>query len=94
MTSVGTTIQPIRQPESGLADFHPADGAFYIYADVSCFTDDSMDFARRLLVEAGVAVAPGIGFDPARGAGHIRLSFANTTADLIKAMDRVGSWVQ
>jgi aspartate/methionine/tyrosine aminotransferase len=83
-----------RLPESGLADFHPADGAFYIYADVSRFTDDSMDFARRLLVETGVAVAFGIDFDPARGAGHIRLSFANITADLIEAMDRIASWVR
>jgi aspartate/methionine/tyrosine aminotransferase len=83
-----------RLPEVGLDDLHPADGAFYVYANVSRFTNDSMDFARGLLVEAGVAVTPGIDFDITRGAGYIRFSFAGTTEDMTEAMDRIASWLR
>ena len=53
-------------PKAGLDKFLPVDGAFYLYADVSRFTDDSFDFAKRMLEEAGVAATPGIDFDPVR----------------------------
>jgi len=46
-------------PSMGLDRFHPADGAFYLYLDVSRFTDDSLDFCGRMLNEIGVAATPG-----------------------------------
>ena len=54
-------------PAAGLEKFLPVDGAFYLYADVSRFTNDSFDFAKRMLNEAGVAVTPGVDFDPFNG---------------------------
>ncbi len=83
-----------RLPQVGLEDLHPADGAFYAYADVRRFTNDSMDFARRLLVEAGVSVAPGVDFDTARGAGYVRFSFAGTHEDMVEGMDRIAGWLR
>ncbi|MGL1080459.1 aminotransferase class I/II-fold pyridoxal phosphate-dependent enzyme, partial [Vibrio parahaemolyticus] len=56
-----------RLPRAGLDRLAPADGAFYIYADVSHLTDDADAFARRLLAETGIAATPGIDFDPHRG---------------------------
>ncbi|MDI6834985.1 MAG: pyridoxal phosphate-dependent aminotransferase [Rhizobiaceae bacterium] len=82
-----------RLPEIGLGNIHPADGAFYIYADVGHLTNDSMGFARRLLDEAGVAVAPGVDFDGRRGGTHIRLSFAGKNEDVVEGIDRIGSWL-
>ncbi len=63
-------------PEMGLTRFAPPDGAFYIYADVSHLTDDSLSFSRRILDEAGVAVTPGLDFDPRDGRHWLRLSYA------------------
>jgi aspartate/methionine/tyrosine aminotransferase len=83
-----------RLPEIGLGDFNPADGAFYIYADVSRYTHDSMSFAQRLLDETGVAVAPGIDFDTRRGAAYLRLSFAGRKDDLAEGIDRLGTWLR
>jgi aspartate/methionine/tyrosine aminotransferase len=82
----------------GLADLGidkvaPADGAFYAYADVSHLTDDSMDFCRRLLDDTGVAIVPGIDFDPVHGHEYIRLSFAGTAHDIEEALRRLGSWL-
>ena len=54
-------------PKAGLDKFLPVDGAFYLYADVSRFSNDSLDFAKRMLEEAGVAATPGIDFDPVNG---------------------------
>jgi aspartate/methionine/tyrosine aminotransferase len=83
-----------RLPEIGLGKFQPADGAFYVYADVSHFTDDSMAFARSLLDEAGVSVAPGVDFDSERGRTHIRLSFAGKLEDLAQGVDRIANWLR
>lgn len=83
-----------RLPEIGLGDFNPADGAFYIYADVSRYTHDSMSFAQRLLDETGVAVAPGIDFDTRRGAAYLRLSFAGRKDDLAEGIDKLGTWLR
>lgn len=83
-----------RLPEIGLDNLHPADGAFYVYANVSRFTNDSMEFARRLLVEAGVSVTPGIDFDTTRGSNHIRFSYAGTREDMAEGMDRIGGWLR
>ena len=46
-------------PKAGLDKFLPVDGAFYLYADVSRFSNDSFDFAKRMLEEAHVAATPG-----------------------------------
>jgi aspartate/methionine/tyrosine aminotransferase len=83
-----------RLPRAGLEHLHPVDGAFYVYADVRRFTNDSVDFARRLLVEAGVAVAPGIDFDPERGTHYVRLSFAGTHADMAEGTDRIAAFLR
>ena len=80
-------------PAIGLGDFMPVDGAFYIYCDVSKLTNDSMDFARRSLSEAKVAITPGADFDLARGHRFVRLSFAGTEADMAEALDRWSAWL-
>jgi aspartate/methionine/tyrosine aminotransferase len=79
-------------PRAGLGSILPADGAFYLYADVSRFTDDSLDFARAMLEEAGVAVTPGVDFDEQRGRHYLRLSYAGTTADMAEAARRLRAW--
>jgi aspartate/methionine/tyrosine aminotransferase len=82
-----------RLPRMGLGDFAPPDGAFYFYLDVSRFTADSMDFCRRLLIEAGVAATPGLDFDPGRGATTLRLSYAGAEADVAEGARRLGDWL-
>jgi aspartate/methionine/tyrosine aminotransferase len=82
-----------RLPEIGLDRLAPADGAFYIYADVSKWTDDSLVFGARLLAETGVAVAPGIDFDPVDGGRYIRLSIAGVKAEIAQAVDLLGEWL-
>jgi aspartate/methionine/tyrosine aminotransferase len=82
-----------RLPEIGLDRIAPPDGAFYIYADVSRWTDDSLAWGAQLLADAGVAVAPGIDFDPADGGKFIRLCFAGDGADIDRAVDRLGDWL-
>ncbi len=73
----------------GCADVAPAEGAFYAYADVSHLADDSEELCRRWLDELGVAVTPGIDFDPPRGRHTVRLSFAGSTSDVRDAMARL-----
>jgi aspartate/methionine/tyrosine aminotransferase len=80
-------------PAMGLDRFAPPDGAFYIYADVSAFTDDSMAFCRRLLNEAGVATTPGLDFDPQRGARTLRLSYAGPEAEVAEGVARLGAFL-
>lgn len=80
-------------PAMGLARIAPPDGAFYIWADVSAFTNDSMDFCRRLLLDTGVTIAPGIDFDPVEGHHFIRFSFAVSEAETRTAIDRFGQWL-
>lgn len=81
-------------PGLGLGRIAPPDGAFYIYADVSDFTDDSMDFCRQLLVATGVATAPGIDFDPAEGHRFVRFSFAVSTPEIEEAIRRITPWLR
>jgi len=78
----------------GLTRLAPADGAFYVYADVSDFTDDSLAFSERLLAETGVAIAPGVDFDTVNGGSFVRLSFAGPTADIDAALGRLGPWLR
>ncbi len=82
-----------RLPRMGLGDFHPVDGAFYVYVDVGRFTNDSVAFCARMLAETGVAATPGIDFDRARGHRTMRLSFAGPIADIELAVDRLGAWL-
>ncbi|MBS0518861.1 MAG: pyridoxal phosphate-dependent aminotransferase [Proteobacteria bacterium] len=79
-------------PRAGLDRLTPAQGAFYLYADVSHLTNDSRDFCRRMLQEAGVATTPGIDFDRARGAGTLRISFAGSMAEMEEAVRRLEAW--
>ena len=76
-------------PRAGFTRIAPPDGAFYIYADVSDLTDDSLAFAAELLQEAGVAVTPGLDFDPVRGARSLRFSYARATADIAEGLRRL-----
>ena len=81
-------------PGIGLGELHPADGAFYLYADVARFTNDSIDFCRRMLDEAGVAATPGLDFDPIDGAHHVRFSFAGGEAVCREAVRRLKGWLR
>lgn len=80
-------------PRAGLERFLPVDGAFYLYADVSRFSNDSAAFARRMLEEAHVAATPGIDFDPIRGKDFIRFCYAGSTAEIYEAVRRIGNWL-
>jgi aspartate/methionine/tyrosine aminotransferase len=80
-------------PRIGLAEMHPVDGAFYIYADVARFTNDSIGFSKRMLEEAGVAATPGLDFDPAEGAHYLRLSFAGSEEECREAVRRLKGWL-
>ncbi|AHI01935.1 pyridoxal phosphate-dependent aminotransferase [Kutzneria viridogrisea] len=77
----------------GIDRLAPADGAFYLYADVSHLTQDSMAFCRELLADTGLAIVPGIDFDPVDGHRSVRMSFAGSTADMEQALARLGSWL-
>jgi aspartate/methionine/tyrosine aminotransferase len=77
----------------GLDRLAPTDGAFYVYADVSDYTDDSMAFCSKLLADTGVAIAPGIDFDTVQGNKFVRLSFAGPTGDIEEALRRIGPWL-
>jgi len=79
--------------DTGIDRLAPTDGAFYVYADVSHLTSDSLSFCSKLLADTGVAIAPGIDFDTARGGSFVRLSFAGPTSDIEEALKRIGSWL-
>jgi aspartate/methionine/tyrosine aminotransferase len=80
-------------PKAGLDTFLPVDGAFYLYADISRFSDDSLGFAQRMLVQAGVAATPGIDFDPRNGRHFLRFCYAGSAAEMHEAVRRIGSWL-
>ena len=79
-------------PGAGFDRLAPADGAFYIYADIGHLTNNSSEFCRRMLVEAKVAATPGLDFDPYRGNTTIRFSFAGSEADMHQAIERLKRW--
>lgn len=81
-------------PKAGLSKFLPADGAFYLYADVSDFTSDSFDFAKLMLEQAHVAATPGLDFDPIHGRSFIRFSYARSAAEMREAVDRIAHWLK
>jgi len=80
-------------PALGITRLAPADGAFYVYADVSHLTDDAMPFCRRLLADTGVALAPGVDFDTVDGVTYVRMSFAGATEDIAEALRRLAAWL-
>jgi aspartate/methionine/tyrosine aminotransferase len=80
-------------PRLGITHLAPADGAFYVYADVGHLTDDTMAFAHDLLARTGVAVAPGIDFDTVDGGRFVRLSFAGPGEEIELALDRLSTAV-
>ena len=80
-------------PEAGFDRIAPPDGAFYVYADVSHLTDDSRAFAAEILDAGGVAVTPGLDFDPVRGAGTLRFSYARSTDDIAEGLNRLKAFM-
>ncbi|MCP3934086.1 MAG: aminotransferase class I/II-fold pyridoxal phosphate-dependent enzyme [Actinomycetia bacterium] len=77
----------------GFLQLAPADGAFYVWSDVSHLTDDSQVLCRTWLDELGVATTPGLDFDPNHGHRFIRFSYAGTTRDITEAIDRIATWL-
>jgi aspartate/methionine/tyrosine aminotransferase len=80
-------------PAEFLGDHAPSDGAFYLYADVSALTNNSVAFASQILADTGVAITPGVDFDPLEGKTHLRLSYAGSTKDMKKAIQRINNWL-
>jgi aspartate/methionine/tyrosine aminotransferase len=81
-------------PQAGLNRLLPADGAFYLYADVSAFTSDSFEFARQMLDQALVAATPGVDFDPVHGRAFIRFSYARSGDEMREAVARIARWLR
>jgi aspartate/methionine/tyrosine aminotransferase len=81
-------------PKIGITEFHPVDGAFYVYADIARFTNDSAAFCKRMLEEAGVAATTGLDFDRQRGHRAMRLSFAGSYEDMHETVARLGNWLR
>ena len=80
-------------PRIGIHRLAPADGAFYVYADIGHLTDDSYAWCQRLLDETGVATAPGIDFDTRRGNQFVRMSFAGSEKEIVEGIERLGAWL-
>ncbi|MEO0746016.1 MAG: aminotransferase class I/II-fold pyridoxal phosphate-dependent enzyme [Pseudomonadota bacterium] len=80
-------------PKAGFTRIAPPDGAFYVYADVSDLTDDSRAFAAEILDRAGVAVTPGLDFDPVRGHQTLRFSYARSTEDIAEGLRRLAAFM-
>jgi aspartate/methionine/tyrosine aminotransferase len=81
-------------PKIGFDKILPVDGAFYLYADVSRFCDDSFEFAKRMLEETHVAATPGVDFDPLHGRQFIRFCYAGAAAEMREAVERIGDWLR
>ena len=80
-------------PAMGLGKFAPPDGAFYVYVDVSAYTDDSLAFCTQVLDKAGVAITPGLDFDPVKGHHWVRLSYARSTDDIREGLARLATFM-
>ncbi len=81
-------------PRAGFDKFLPVDGAFYLYADVSRFSDDSFEFAKRMLAQTHVAATPGVDFDPIKGRHFIRFCYAGAAGEMHEAVDRLTNWLK
>ena len=80
--------------EAGFTKIAPPDGAFYIYADISEFSNDSLAFTKLVLKDAKVAITPGLDFDPTRGNSTIRFSYARSTQDIIEGLERLQNFMK
>ncbi len=80
-------------PSIGITETAPADGAFYVYADIGHLTDDSLRWCTRVLDDTGVAITPGVDFDTRRGGSTVRLSFAGAEEDIAAALERLGAYL-
>ena len=80
--------------QAGFDNIARPDGAFYIYADIAKFSDNSLEFARSILTEAGVAVTPGLDFDPVRGHRTLRFSYARQTSDIEEGLRRLTDFMR
>ncbi len=80
-------------PKVGLDKFLPVDGAFYLYANIAKFSDDSLDFAKRMLNEAHVAATPGLDFDPIDGRHYMRFCYSGSVEEMHEAVNRIGAWL-
>ena len=80
-------------PKAGFTAFAPPDGAFYVYVDVSAYTNDSKAFAAEILDQAGVAVTPGLDFDELRGHQTLRFSYARATSDIREGLTRLKTFM-
>ena len=80
--------------EAGFKDIAPPDGAFYIYADIGSFSKDSLSFAKEMLETAGVAVTPGIDFDPILGKTKLRFSYARSTNEIKEGVKRIKNFME
>lgn len=81
-------------PRAGFQRLAPVDGAFYVYADVSDRTTDSIAFCERILDEAGVALTPGVDFDPVRGHRFVRFSFAESEEAIAAGAEALVRWAR
>ena len=81
-------------PKAGFKTFSPPDGAFYIYVDISEFSNDSLGFCKKVLNEASVAITPGLDFDQKRGNTTIRFSYARSTKDIIEGANRIKNFMK
>lgn len=80
-------------PEIGFGIPVEPDGAFYVYADASAFTDNSLEFCQRALREAGVAITPGIDFGYWQANTHVRFAYSASLERLQEAVDRLARWL-
>src|SRR5215470_8424399 len=81
-------------PKAGFDKILPVDGAFYLYADVSRFCNDSLEFAQRMLAQTHVAATPGIDFDPLEGGHFVRFCYAGAAAEMHEAVERITTWLK
>ena len=81
-------------PQIGFQNFAPPDGAFYFYVDISRYSDDSLSFCDDVLKEVGVAITPGVDFDPERGNTTIRISYARSTDEISEGINRLGNFMK
>jgi len=79
-------------PEAGFDHLSPAEGAFYLFADITQRSNDSVAFCARMLAEVGVAVTPGVDFDHGRGNRFLRFSYCGPEADMREAVTRLSAW--
>jgi aspartate/methionine/tyrosine aminotransferase len=80
--------------QAGFDHILPVDGAFYAYAEISRFSTDSPEFARKMLEETHVAVTPGVDFDPDEGRRYVRFCYAGSAAEMQEAVARIAAWLK